>query len=194
MAGPEVLAAVGIASAVGGGLTETIGSLFGGEAASSKYKYQAGMSRMNAMINRQNADMETVIGEREAQRSGMKTGFTLGKIKTGQAAKGGLVGEGSNADVVESQHAIGTMDQATIRNSAARRAYGYQVKAAEDESSAKMLEISGKNAKTASYLAAAKSILGTAGSVSGKWLDAKKHGLYSSDSYSYEEDNKYGGF
>lgn len=191
--GPEVLAGVGIASAVGGGGLQIFSDILGGEASSGKLKYQAGMSRMNAMINRQNADMERTIGEREAAKSGMKTGLTLGKITTAQAAQGGLVDSGSNADVSESQHAIGLLDQATIRNSAARRAYAYDVKAAEDDSSSKMFEMGAKNAKTASYIKAASSLLGTAGSVAAKWTDAKKHGMYS-ESMAYEEDNKYGGY
>ena len=181
MAGPEVLATIGIASTVGGGLADAFGGIFGGNAASSKFKYQAGMSRMNAMINRQNAEYETVIGEREAGRAGMKSAFTTSNIRSGQAASGGVVDTGSNADVVESQHAIGLMDQQTIRNSAAQRAYGYEIKAAEDESSAKMFEIGARNARTAGYLSAAKSILGAGGSVASKWLTAKQHGLYSED-------------
>jgi len=189
--GPEVLAGVGLASTIGGGGLSIFSDILGGNASASKLKYQAGMSRLNAMINRQNADMERTIGEREAQRSGMKTALTLGKITTGQAAQGGLVESGSNADVMDSQHAIGEFDQATIRNSAARRAYGFDVKAVEDESSAKMYEKGAENAKTAGWLKAAGSLLGTAGSVAGKWLDAKKHGLYSDDSFSYAEDNKW---
>lgn len=173
------IGSAGIAAGIGGGLLKAFGSIFGGEAASGKMKYQAGISRMNAQINKQNADMERTIGEREAQRSGMKTALTMGKTETAQAAQGGVVDSGTNADVLDSEHALGLLDQSTIRNTAARRAYGFDVKAAEDESSAKMFEKGAKNAKTASYLEAGGSLLSTAGSVATKWLDAKKHGLYS---------------
>lgn len=191
--GPEIFAAgtlanIGTGASIGGGLLQVFGNLFEGESSSNKFKYQAGMSRMNAMINRQNADMERTIGEREAARSGMKTAFTTSNIRTGQAAQGGLVDSGSNADVVQGQHDVGLLDQETIRNSAARRAYGFDVKAVEDETSAGMYDKASRNAKTGSYIKAASSILGTAGSVSNKWLDAKKHGLYdNSPEYSWVE-------
>lgn len=175
------LGAVGTAAGIGGGLLKAFGSIFGGEAASGKMKYQAGISRMNSMINKQNADMERTIGEREAARSGMKTALTMGKTETAQAAQGGVVDSGTNADVLDSEHALGSLDQATIRNTAARRAYGFDVKSAEDESSAKMFDKGATNAKTASYLEAGGSLLSTAGSVATKWLDAKKHGLYSEE-------------
>lgn len=195
--GPELLLAgageaagigtAGTALGVGGGLLKAFGSIFGGEAAAGKFKYQAGIARMNALINKQNADMESAIGEREAARSGMKTGFTMGKTITGQAAQGGLVDAGSGADVLASEHAIGALDQATIRNTAARRAYGFEVQAATDESSAKMLEKGATGAKTAGYIDALGSILGTGGSVAAKWLDAKRHGLYSGDNFGGDE-------
>lgn len=181
--GPEILAAgtlanIGTGAAVGGGLLSAFSNIFGGSAEASKFRYQAGMARMNAAINKQNADYERIIGEREAARSGMKTAFQVSNIRSGEAAHGGLVDSGSNADVVESQHAVGALDMATIRNSAARRAYGYEVKAAEDESSAKMFEMGATNAKTAGWIKAAGSILGTGGSVADKWLTAKMYGLY----------------
>ena len=189
--GAAELAGIGTAATVGGGLLSAFSGIFGGEAESSKYKYQAGMSRLNANINRQNRDMAIHSGEAVAQQSGMKTALQTSSIRAGQGASGTLVDSGTNADVVESQHAVGKQDQDMIRWNAEKAAYGFDVKALEDEASAGMYERGAKDAKTAGYINAMGSLIGTAGSVSDKWLKAKHLGMGSGGGSTYAEDNKW---
>ena len=190
MADPVTLSAVGTGASVGGGLLSAFSQIFGGEAESSKFKYQAGMAKLNANINRQNRDMAIHTGDRIAQQSGMKTAATIGAIRAGQGASGTDVGSGSNVEVAESQHAVGKADQETIRWNAAKRAYGFEVKALEDDLSAGMFESAAQKAKASSGIMAIGSLVGTAGSVADKWLKAKYYGMGSEPS-GYEEDNKW---
>lgn len=173
------LGAIGAGASAAGGIVGAIGNLISGGSSKAMYDYQSGIAQMNKKISLQNADYARSVGETEAQTSGMKTRFTLGKIVSGQAGGGLDVNSGSNQRVQEGEQAIGTHDEAVIRSSAAKRAYGYEVEAATDEAQSQVYKMAGKNAQTVGEIGAATSILGSASSVAGKWLDASRVGLYS---------------
>lgn len=177
--GASALGSIGTGASAAGGIVGAIGNLISGGANKKMYDYQAGIAQINKKNALQDADYSRAVGETEAQTSGMKTRFTLGKIVSGQAASGLDVNSGSNQRVQEGEQAIGTHDEAVIRSSAAKRAYGYEVEAATDEAQSQVYKMGGKNAETAGMIGAATSILGSASSVAGKWLDASKVGLYS---------------
>lgn len=173
------LATVGMgASAAGGGLG-IFSSLFGGQAKSDMYKYQAGVARINEDIAAKNAAYAREAGEVTAQRSGMATRFKVGQERAVQAASGIDASSGSAVQVRTDEERIGQQDMATIRANAARKAYGYQVEGVSEEAKARMAETSGEAAKTEGYINAFGSLLGTASSVSSKWLQANKYGVYS---------------
>ena len=186
MADPVTLTAISVGATVLGGATQGIGSIMGGESKSSMYKYQAGVARVNQEISKQNADYSRTMGEREAQSVGMKSRFQRGQIITAQSGRGLAIGSGSNADVVESQGALGRHDQATVRASAAKRAYGYEVEAFKQGTQASMYDRAAEDAETAGYIGAFSSLLGTASSVAGKWLDASRLGIGSGRGISFE--------
>lgn len=175
--GPEVLAGVAIAGTVGGGLTKALGGFMGGQASSSAYNYQSGVARLNASIQKQNAAYERDVGEVKAQASGMKTSQQVAQIKSVQSGSNLSINGGSAANVRESQQAVGEFDQNVIRSNAARRAYGYDVEAMQAETQSNVYKMAGSNAKRSGMIDAAGSILGTASSVAGKWLDASRTGI-----------------
>lgn len=182
--GASTLATIGTGASAAGGITGAIGSIIGGNASKKMYDYQAGIAKINQRNALQDADYARSVGETEAQTSGMKTRFTRGKIVSGQSASGLDVNSGSNQRVQEGEQAIGTHDQAVIRSSAAKRAYGYETEAATDSAQSEVYKMSGQQSQRAGQIGAATSILGGATSVAGKWLDASKVGLYSgSDGY-----------
>lgn len=172
------LGTIGAGASAGGGIMSAIGSLISGDASKKMYEYQAGIAKMNEKIALQDADYARSIGETEAQTSGMKTRFTLGKIVSAQSGSGLDVNSGSNRAVQESEQEIGTHDQSVIRSAAAKRAYGYETEAAQASAQGEVYKMSGQNAQTAGQIGAASSILGTASSVSSKWLDAKRVGMF----------------
>lgn len=180
-AAASTIGSIGTGASAAGGIVGAIGNLISGGANKKMYDYQAGIAKINQKNALQDADYARSVGETEAQTSGMKTRFTLGKIVSTQAASGLDVNSGSNQRVQEGEQAIGTHDESVIRSSAAKRAYGYEVEAATDSAQAQVYTMAGKQAQTAGQIGAATSILGSASSVAGKWLDASKVGLYSGD-------------
>jgi hypothetical protein len=113
-------------------------------------------------------------------QSGQKTAFNVANAKVAQAASGIDVNSGSAAATRSSMTSLGQTDQATIRTNAARRAYGFETEAAGKDSEAIMDETASVNAKKSGTLNAISSILGTASSVSSKWLQGSQAGIGSS--------------
>ncbi len=178
MADPSAVGATGMGASAGGGILGAVGSIFQGQAQAKAFQYQAGVAEINKKIALQNEDYSIRAGEVEANRSGRKTGFMIGEQKAVQASRGLDVNSGSNVGVRDSQHQVGEMDMATIRESAGRRAYGYKVEAANNEAQAQIFKASAKTSKTSSYINAGASILGSASSVSSKWLQGQQVGLW----------------
>lgn len=181
MADPLTLASISTGTTVLGSVLGAIGASTSGEANAQMYSYQAGVARINQQIAKQNADYSRATGEVEAQASGIKSRQQIGQIKTAQAASGLDVNRGSAAIVRESQGEVAAQDQAMIRANAAHRAYGYDVEAAQQEAQGNLAEMAASKSRTAGTLGAVSSILGGATSVAGKWLDAKRVGIGTSE-------------
>jgi hypothetical protein len=173
----DPFSAVAIGATIAGGAVKAFGDLFGGAAQKSMYQYQAGLARMNAQITAQNANYAIQKGEVQAETSGMKTAEQIGSIKAAQAASGLDVNKGSPVSVRTSQQEVGNYDQALLRANAAKAAYGYRVQGLTDQEQARIDEFAGQNAMTAGKIGATASILGTVGSVAGKWTAGQSAGL-----------------
>lgn len=172
MADPVTLATIGIGSAAAGGGISAIGNLFSGQAQSNMFKYQAGVAQANATVAKQDAQYAVASGEVEAQQSGMKTRFQEGATRVGIASGNIDVGSGSAGKVISSETAIGQENAGIIRANAAKRAYGFNVGAAEDVAQAGAYKVGAETSLISGDIGAVSSILGAAGSVSSKWLQA----------------------
>jgi hypothetical protein len=179
---PVSLSTMAIGASAAGGGVSALGSIFGGESQANMYNYQAGIQNLNAQIAKQNADYAVASGEVQAQESGMQTRAQIGQTKAQQGAGGLAVGGGSNARVVTSEAEIGQENQAIIRSNAARTAYGYEVQGTQATAQAGLDTMAASNATTAADISAFGSILGTAGSVSSKWLAGTTSGTFGGSS------------
>lgn len=164
------------ASIIGGGLN-AMGASKKGAADAAMFRYQSGVSMINKQIADQNASHARATGESQAVVQGMRSKQQMGGIKVAQAASGTDVTSGTNVDVQESQQAVGSYEQDVIRNEAAWKAYGYEVEGAKDVAQAGAYNASAKQAGAGGDLAMWGSILGTAGSVAGKWAQGKNIGI-----------------
>ena len=173
-----VMTAVSMGASAAGAAVSAYGAHQGGLAKKAMYDYQAGMAKVNAEIQRKNAVEDTKTGEVEAQQYGQKARFQMGKITVAQAASGIDVNSGSNVAVRDSQAAIARQDQSLIRSNAAKRAYAHEVGAVQEETQAGLYGMAGRNAEYEGKVGAVTSILGGVSSVSGKWADAKRLGVY----------------
>lgn len=178
MLAAPVVAGLGIASSIGGGLLGAFSSMQQGRAQSRMYQYQAGVASANQQIARQNADYERRVGDVQAQQSGLKTRSEIGSAKAIQAGSGLDINSGSAAQVRESMTQIGKQNADVIRANTARRAYGYEMKGMEQEAQGTLYRSASSNARSAGKIGAISSILGGATSVSSKWLQGRSVGLW----------------
>lgn len=182
MASPAVIGGVGIAAAVGGSLLSASGEKQKAAATSQMYTYQAGIADLNRRIALNNRDYAIYSGGEEAKRFGMKSAQVAGSIKAKQGASGVDVNAGSSVDVQKSQKQVSDLDMATIRNNAARKAYGYQLESETAKMQTEMYTSAASNSLAAGNIAAAGSLISGASSVSSKWLQGKQQGLWGGDS------------
>jgi hypothetical protein len=168
MAAPLAIASIG-SSIIGGGIS-AYGKYEQGQAQSQMYAYQAGVADYNAKIAKDNAEYATNAGQQQAAQEGLKLGAQIGQTKANYGASNIAVDSGSAADVVASERQIGKIDTANILNNAARVAYGYQVQGQQDTMQGTLLRSASVDASKAGTIGAISSLVGTAGSVSSKWL------------------------
>lgn len=171
--------AIGMGSSLAGGILGAYGALQSGDAQQRMYNYQAQVAKINSQIDLQNRDYALQVGETEAGQYGMKATQQAGQIRTAQGASGLDVNTGSAAAVQASQKKVTGIDLTQIRANAAKTAYDYTVRSVMDTNQASLDVIAGQNAKSASKIQAMASILGSAGSVSSKWMQGQQTGLYS---------------
>jgi hypothetical protein len=170
--------AVGLGASLAGGILSAFGANKQGESQQQMYNYRAGVAKINADINRQNAAWARNKGEQEAVQYGMKAAQQRGQIKVAQAASNLDVNSGSAVAVQKSQEKIKDLDLTMIRSNAAKIAYDYETKAVMDENQAGLDVMAGEYAKDAGELKAAESILGSVSNVSSKWQLGKSTGLW----------------
>jgi hypothetical protein len=170
MADPVSLSLISLGATAAGGAVSAGGSIFGGQAQKKMETYQAGVAQANAVLAQQDANYALVSGNIESQQAGMRGRVQSAGIKTGIASGNIDTGSGSAARVASSQTAITQENEGIIEANAAKRAYGFQVKGAEDVAQAGADISAGKYDQQSGYLKAGGDILSTVGSVSSKWL------------------------
>lgn len=173
-------AIIGGGSSILSGILGAQGAGQAGAAAKGQALYQAGVAIKNAQIAEQNSEYALNAGEQNAMRAGMKGAQQAGAIKAAQSASNLDVNSGSAKAVQDSQKLVTQMDMNTIRSNAAKTAYDYRVQAGSLRDQAGLYLTAGANAEAASKTNAEASIIGAAGSVAGKWMQASQLGLFNS--------------
>lgn len=158
-----------VAGAVGT-VMSAVGAAQSGAAQSQQFEYQAGIAGLRSKIALQNRDYVLGAGETEAAQYGLKARNVAGKILATQGASGLDVGGGSAVAVRQGQQLVTDLDMATIRNNAARKAYGYEVEATTDNTQAEMYSNAASGVRKATPFNVAATLLTGSSSVAGKWL------------------------
>lgn len=178
MADPATMTLISLGTtALGSGLQAKSASDSAQASARAGY-YQAGVSMLNAQIAQQNAEYASVKGEGDAMRYGMKARQTRGEIIAGQSASGLDVNSGSAVDVRRGFDTVTKMDTDQIRQDAARVAYNYRTQSQQYTTDAINSIRGAKSAERAGGMGVLASIIGGASSVSSKWLEASKMGVF----------------
>lgn len=174
----SAVGSLGLGTSLAGGLLSAFGAEKSGQSQQQIYNYQSQVAKINADIARQNATWALNQGDAQALNQGLKAGQQFGQIRASQGASGLDVNSGSAVDVQRSQRTLTSMDLTQIKTNASKTAYDYLVKANAEENQASLYTAAGKNAKTAGDIGAFSSLLGTASSVSSKWLQGNTAGLW----------------
>jgi hypothetical protein len=182
MASPSTVGTIGLGSTAAGGVLSAFGNVFSGMSQNKMYKYQAQVARINSQIDLQNADYARNKGEIDSVQYGMKAAQRRGQITAAQGASGLDVHGGSATDVRASQQKVSQMDMNQIRSNAAKTAYDFTVQSVNDLNQAGLYDKAAKNSVTSGILNGLGSIIGTAGSVSSKWLQGRQMGLFGNSS------------
>lgn len=173
-----VLGGVGIFSSLLGGATQAAGAEQQAQAQYQMNMYQAGVAQINQQIALQNADFARDQGEREATQYGLAAGQRMGQIRASLASSGLDINSGSAKAVQDSQKVVTAMDLDTIRSNAAKTAYDYDVQSTQFENQSNLYKLAGSNALAAGQINVASSIIGSATSVSTKWLQGSQLGMW----------------
>lgn len=174
---PFTLTAITTAATIAGGGVAAYGAASKGAADKAMFGYQAGVADLNKKIALQNADYTREAGGTVAYQSGLKTGQVVAQQKVAQSASGIDVNTGSAATVRADTTKLGQLDQETIRQNYAKKAYGFEVEAATKTAEAGADIVAGTQASKAASINVASSILGTVSSVSSKWMQANQAGI-----------------
>lgn len=168
------LAAIAIGASVLSAGVGAYGVIQQGNANAAAANYQGQVAANNATIAEQNARTATAAGEAQVEQSRMKTKALIGTIEAAQASSGIDTGSGSPLDIRTSQKQVGELDAETIRNNAARQAYGYRSQSTSFAADQGLDASRAASASQAGTIGAVGSILGGASSAGTKYIDFLK--------------------
>lgn len=144
---PLMYASMGV-SALGAVVTA-----FGESSASrAQGEYEAGIARTNATIAGIQARQTLEAGDITASRKDMETRAVVGTLRARQGGSGVDVNAGSPAAVRAGVAGVGGADELTIRNNAARQAWGFQTEAIEDIYKGQFAQLTAKSKSRQSIL------------------------------------------
>lgn len=133
--------AVTIGMMVASTLASTRAAYVGSKAAEGQARFQAGVARNNATMAEYAAADAVARGGEAASRSNQQYRQLRGRQVAAMASNGiDIGGSGSAMNILEDTDVMGSIDATTIRNNAARQAWGYQVEGQNYASSARMYD------------------------------------------------------
>ncbi len=176
--GIETLAAISIGTTIVGGGVSAFGASKKADAESSMYAYKAQVAKNNAIIAERNAQAAREAGAVKGEINDLKTKSLIATQLVTQAASGLDVNTGTNVNVRESAHDLGRLDTLTIIANAGKEATGYLAQAAGFEAEGQLDTMAGKYAQDAGEINVVSSLLGSAGSVTDKWVGYKSKGVF----------------
>jgi hypothetical protein len=148
--------------AAAGAIIGAVGGFIGGEAAKKAGDYKAAVAQRNAQYALQNAAMTRAEYSMEAGIVGQKGAQELGQQKVAQSGTGLDVNTGTAANVRKSQLAQIQTNEAITAYQGAKKAYGYDIAAANFGNEAALDTMTGQAGEVSSFL-------GGASTVADKW-------------------------
>lgn len=149
------------------GVTGAVGAYNQSKGAKSAYEYQAAVNRNNEQIAEWQAKDAIARGQKEEQQQRLKAAMLKSTQRAGFAARGVSLAEGSPLNILEDTDFMNELDVLTIRDNAAKEAWGYKNQARGYGSDAAMLSSRAKAEDP--WSAASGSLLTSAAGVADNW-------------------------
>lgn len=172
----STLATISTIASIGGTLLGAFGQIQQGQQQGAMMKYQAQIDRNNAIMADRQAEDALARGQEEERKHRIKIGLFKGQQINAFASNGVTVDSGTPLDVLGDTAEAGELEALTIRNNAAREAWGNRVQGANYRNSASMQTAGAKNAVTSGYMSAFSTALSGAGSVADRWYTYNRYG------------------
>jgi hypothetical protein len=137
------------------------------QAASLRGRFENDVAERNAQLAERQGRDAIGLGDLEARRLGGQTDQAISTERAATAGQNVDVSGGSAAAVRASQQLVGNVDELTIRNNAARQAWGYDVEAANQRMNGRLALLAGENEAAGERLASVSTLLSGASSLYG---------------------------
>lgn len=141
------------------GALSLVSTLFGASSQQQAGKANKALMDRNAEIATFQADDAINRGRVAAKRRLSQVGQTIGAQRVALAAQGVDINSGTAADIQASTAKIGAIDAQTIRNNAAREAWGYKVNAQDLTLRGRLAEREGDNAAASTLLTGSSNLI-----------------------------------
>jgi hypothetical protein len=164
-------------SAVSAGVS-AYGAAESSAAQSQAANYQAQVALNNQKIADQNAQFALQQGAQEEAAKRQQSAQVISEQRAITAAAGIDPNQGSSMRIQGDTAALGELDAQTIRNNAARTAWGFQTQGANFGGQAALLQSQASDASSAGALGAFSSLIGGASSVANKWTTFNSQGVF----------------
>lgn len=167
------VSAGGLATGLGiaGAVMSTTGAYSKSKSDKAAYEYQSAVSRNNATIAEWQARDAITRGQTAEQQQRLKAAALKSTQRASFAARGLALDEGSPLSILDDTDFMGEMDALTLRDNAAREAWGYRVQAGNYAGDAGLL--SGRADAESPLRAGGTTLLSNAGSVASSWYSRK---------------------
>lgn len=178
-ADPATLGMMAVGGQAAGGIVSAYGAKTSSEAQATNAMYGAAVARNNSIIAEQNAEYATQKGMSQEEISRMRTGLDIGTARASMGASGVRLGGDTPARVVGDIAATGELDAETIRNNAAREAYGYRMQGANFSQQAQLDTMEAGQDIKAGKINVLTSLISGASSAGGKYASFSNAGVFS---------------
>ena len=173
-----IIAGVGLATTLVGGVMEAQGQIAEGQAAAATGRYNRQVLRNAAITARHNARRAGERGREQVTDIAERGRFLSGRQLTALAANGVVVDSGSGLDLQADMNRQIRRNIARTRQETVDRQAGFITEAADLEQRGVLAEIGGSNAAAAANRRAQSTLINTGTTVASKWYGFSKEGVF----------------
>lgn len=188
--GMSTMGKMGVGMAIMGAIQSGIGTFYAAKSNKNQLKsqamtfdYQKQMSALNARAMEDTAQQILRSGEQDIGRLTLRSGQVKSSARASQAARGGQIGTGSNAEELASLELMKQTDALTINSNTVRAAWAARTQAQNYDAQAAMAGVSSLGASSAAsqispFIQAGTNLMSSGGNVASAWYNLEMSKRY----------------